>query len=202
MNILINNETMHVAKVTPTLEQAICWADIVCPQGDFTIVGESEEHYKGYTDYELRLILKSVDAMGANANVPRENVIHRIKEGAQHLGYDETPLEDLQSKLGLAAGEMPHISLKPASTSPAGKSPSTKIKKSGGESSAVLKRPAAGTATGRVWEIIDDLITARGDGALVHRDLVVEAGVKEGLNESTVKTQYSKYRRWYNEQES
>jgi hypothetical protein len=52
-------------------------------------------------------------------------------------------------------------------------------------------RPGAGTVTGRVWEIADQILnkTGRKD-----RSAVVEICIQEGINMNTANTQYSHWR--------
>lgn len=51
-------------------------------------------------------------------------------------------------------------------------------------------RPGAGTITGRVWEIADQLIL---DGRDASRALVVETCMSEGINMNTANTQFSNW---------
>lgn len=56
-----------------------------------------------------------------------------------------------------------------------------------------VTRPAAGTKTGRVWEIFDKL---SGD-APASRAAVMEAATKEDIPQATVATQYQRLRTFY-----
>lgn len=56
-----------------------------------------------------------------------------------------------------------------------------------------VTRPAAGTKTGRVWEIFDKL---SGDQPAA-RSAVMEVATKEGIPEATVATQYQRLRTFY-----
>lgn len=58
-----------------------------------------------------------------------------------------------------------------------------------------VTKPAAGTATGKVWEIADFISNQK--QAPASRKEVVEAAEKAGLNPSTVLTQYGRWRRYY-----
>ena len=60
---------------------------------------------------------------------------------------------------------------------------------------SVRRRPAAGSATGRVWEIADEL--TRGRGSLPSGREVAEAYYREGGNEGTALTQYSYWKKAY-----
>jgi hypothetical protein len=52
-------------------------------------------------------------------------------------------------------------------------------------------RPGAGTKTGRVWEIADELKAASGTAI---RNEVLQRCFEEGLNMNTANTQYSKWK--------
>jgi hypothetical protein len=56
-------------------------------------------------------------------------------------------------------------------------------------------RPAAGTATGRVWAIFDEISKAEQRPA--KRSEVMAAGKAEGLNEATIATQYGRAMKFY-----
>jgi AbrB family looped-hinge helix DNA binding protein len=62
---------------------------------------------------------------------------------------------------------------------------------------ASSNRPGPGTATGRVWEIADEL--SRRDGSRARRAAVIDAYVKEGGNPNTAHTQFQKWRSAYEE---
>jgi len=55
-----------------------------------------------------------------------------------------------------------------------------------------VTRPAAGTKTGRVWEISDTLSKAAGKP--IARKEVMDMAVAEGINSATIATQYGKWR--------
>jgi hypothetical protein len=59
--------------------------------------------------------------------------------------------------------------------------------------SSMRRRPQAGTATGRVWEIADDLL--RRLGRMPRGREVVDAFVAEGGNEGTAFTQFSHWKK-------
>lgn len=60
-------------------------------------------------------------------------------------------------------------------------------------SKTVKKRPLAGSATARVWEIADEMY--RGSGSIPTGRDVVDRYVAEGFNEGTGFTQYSHWKR-------
>lgn len=59
--------------------------------------------------------------------------------------------------------------------------------------SAMRRRPQPGTATGRVWEIADDLLRRR--GRMPSGREVADAYLAEGGNEGTAFTQYSHWKK-------
>ena len=60
---------------------------------------------------------------------------------------------------------------------------------------AGLTRPKPGTATGRVWDVADDI--TRQQGRLAERKEVVARIVQEGGNQSTAATQYQKWKKFH-----
>lgn len=58
-----------------------------------------------------------------------------------------------------------------------------------------VARPGPGTATGRVWEICDQLSKKAGQPAA--RGDVMKAGEKEDLNPATIATQYGRWRKFH-----
>lgn len=58
-----------------------------------------------------------------------------------------------------------------------------------------VTRPTAGTKTGRVWEIADELSAAKGGPA--ERKDVMERGKAEDINPSTVMTQFGRWRAFH-----
>jgi hypothetical protein len=79
----------------------------------------------------------------------------------------------------------------PASDTPASEAPAAvaKIAQNG------VTRPKAGTTTGRVWEISDEI--SKKNGAPADRKTVIEQVVAEGINASTGATQYGKWRKFH-----
>lgn len=58
-----------------------------------------------------------------------------------------------------------------------------------------VTRPAAGTKTGQVWDIADQL--SKSKGSRIERKHVIEEALKLGLNESTAATQYGRWMKFY-----
>jgi bifunctional DNA-binding transcriptional regulator/antitoxin component of YhaV-PrlF toxin-antitoxin module len=66
--------------------------------------------------------------------------------------------------------------------------------------SPVNLRPAAGTRTGRVWEIADRISAEKGRQA--SRGQVIEASVSEGINPNTASTQYHHWKQDWESREA
>lgn len=58
-----------------------------------------------------------------------------------------------------------------------------------------VRRPKPGTATGRVWEIADEVSEAKGAPAV--RAEVLDVYVSEGGNPATGATQYNRWRKFH-----
>lgn len=185
MNILINNAELVIIKNTATVEQAVAWADILCPSDDFTVVGDDHKHYAGYTDFELRIILEKLTGKQHTATTARGLTIDAIIKGAEELEVDNSDLAELNSqakpiiaKATIAKESKKEISDKPVSG---------------------VNRPKAGTVTGRIWDIIDGIIPALKENGIPERAYVIQLCEIEGISASTAATQFSKYKRYLNQ---
>ena len=58
-----------------------------------------------------------------------------------------------------------------------------------------VTRPAAGTQTGRIWVISDNLSSEAGKP--IERKAVIAKALEENLNESTAATQYGRWRKFH-----
>lgn len=58
-----------------------------------------------------------------------------------------------------------------------------------------VSKPKAGTKTGRVWEISNELSAAQGSPAA--RKDVIERASAEGINPATIATQYGRWRQFH-----
>lgn len=58
-----------------------------------------------------------------------------------------------------------------------------------------VSRPGAGTATGAVWDIADELSAVAGEPA--KRGDVMQAAEEKGLNKATTATQYGRWRKFH-----
>ena len=63
------------------------------------------------------------------------------------------------------------------------------------------KRPGAGTKTGRVWQICDDLLEVGHHDEVPRLDTVMKEGIAEGLNAGTISSQYRRWRKHRSMQE-
>lgn len=71
----------------------------------------------------------------------------------------------------------------------------TKAPKPRNEVQNDVSKPAAGTKTGRVWEIADAISAAAKRPAL--REEVMRQALDEGINKGTVATQYGRWTQFY-----
>lgn len=190
MNILINNAALAIINNSATLEQAVAWADVHCPNDDFTVVGDDHKHYTGYTDFELRILLEKLTGKEHTATTPRSLTLDALIKGAEELEVDNTVLSEVIAQA------------KPKTAKPAPIAESKK-KISDGSVSEV-KRPATGTVTGSIWDAIDHLIDrAPWNGRMPAKVNVIDELVNKrnlDINKSTITTQYSKYKRYLNQE--
>ena len=185
MNILINNAELAIINSSATLEQSVAWADVHCPNDDFTVTGSDHKHYAGYTDFALRILLEKLTGKKHTATTPRSLTLDALIKGAEELEVDNTVLSEVIAQA------------KPKTAKPAPIAESKK-KISDGSVSAI-KRPKAGTTTGRIWEIIEAVIPALKTGGMPDHSYVIELCEIEGISSSTAATQFSKYKRYLNQ---
>lgn len=185
--ILIDNDQLCFLKATESLEQAQYWADILASKHDYYITTvESKKAFSVYTDYELRLLYKNTTGEPVPDTTKYTNLISGLQQLAQNLDVDETSLAGLKKQLG--------HSRKEPTTEPTPERKGRKPAQSG--EPRPLKRPKEGSATGKVWDIADEL-NAKED-AIPSRQDVIDAATAAGINSSTASTQYGKWKKHLN----
>lgn len=177
---VIDNGLLKLVAVVPTVEQAEYHAQLKVKGGrDFLITGVMPEDLTGYTHTELRALFENILANGraAPAGADIAKMRYEVSQLLRCAQVDETPLEELQRQ-----HPKPLPQPVPPKAEPEPAQPRAKRQPSTGP----VSRPKSG-ATARVWELCDSL---SGD-----RDKVIAAGLSEGLNPSTIKVQYSKWKK-------
>lgn len=179
MNIAINRETMTFIGLG---EYRVLWAkacDEVAPEA--IVIGEaaSSRTYSKFTDLELKLL-------------------YRNTTGFQHEGFDYSVLLQSCKVLGLKLEPLPtppglvRLANRPAPTPTPHKDPVARPK---GGLPTPSARPKAGTATGRVWDIADEVLATMPDtDQKTIRVEVLKRCTAEGINPATVQVQYGKWR--------
>ena len=184
--VLINNKTLSVVVVTESVEQAEYWAALKIPKDhDFLITGMGDRDFWCYTQRELATLITNLTG---NVHKWEDHSVARFSwMVADHmhrcLQTDTTPVEELRKMLGRT--------LEPTDPRPAQverpSAPATPTAKAKNKApQGVPSRPSAGTTTGRVWEIADEL---------QDRAAVIKACTDEGINKSTATTQYGKWKK-------
>lgn len=197
-HVLINNDTLEIVKVVPTMEQALSWAEALMPYNDFLVVGTENKEYSCYTHYELASIYHNA----TGDTVPREMEYAKLLQGVVHLAknwaVDETEAETIQEEYGVTVPdepEPPRVAVVAAplpDTAPSGKSrPAAAPAKAPG-------RPKPGSSTGKVWDIADKVLADHADMGLNAKELratVIAQCEAEGINPSTAATQFGKWKK-------
>lgn len=106
---------------------------------------------------------------------------------------DATPLEQLQ----LLVSRLPQEVAEQATQLPTAEKTKREKRAPATDAGAVQSaRPKAGTLTGKVWEICDQVREKHGSGFdwKAHRSEILATCVAEGINNATATTQFSKYK--------
>lgn len=186
--VLIDNEQLCFLKATPTVKQAEYWADIIAPTHDYLITGDANKDYSSYSHYELRILYYNTTGEAVPDNIEYNKILKGVADLARSLILDETPLEELQAKLGREIGPVdPRPAPEKGGRKPSSPGPTT------------VTRPKAGSSTGKVWEIAD---SHYGEGIPIDgafRTKVIETCVTAGINPATASTQFGKWKKHLNQ---
>lgn len=199
-SILIDNNNLEVLKVVSSVRKAEYWADILIPYNDFLIVGTAKKDLSAYTPLELARLYHHLTGEHPPEDIEYSKLLTGVHVEMQRIGEDETPIKDLKKQLRNQDPAVPEIGVKgdeeteetfesPDRPEP----PKTPRRPSG--TVKPLKRPKEGSATGKVWDIADSLVTEGSEAPT--RQQVVEACEEQGLNKSTASTQYGKWKKYF-----
>lgn len=159
------------------------WADILIPESDFYIGGESRRDFAHFTLMELKMLHRNTIEEELTTEDYQKATL-TVYNLSQKLETNEASLGELVKKLGKPLAEptvKPQIekrAMKPVSSQPT--------------------RPGAGTTTARVWEIADEMMVGDPDvdfESKEFRQAVIEICGNETINPSTAATQFAKWKR-------
>lgn len=176
--ILIDTDNMRLLKVHEDDECLAYWADILIPQGNYTIRGTKGKDFSVFTQLELRLFYQSLTGAEPPENTEYGSLIRGLQIEIDKIEVDETSLDVLKEKLGRPLSE-PDTGPKPWDEK---------------ETVQALKRPGADTATGKVWGFADQLMQEQGD--IPDRKEVIKICEAKGIHPSTASTQYGKWKKF------
>ena len=211
VSILIDTSKMVILKrVEDKNSVALCeaWATLLIPHHDFLVVGEERRYLSVFSVEELY-------ALGETAGgfIPESSnyaaVLLWVTNLYQDLDIDETTLETIQERIQKQQEKNPALIPEPFVANPKMTRTPKESFKSGFDikgtqtgrapsaSGTVNKsnKPKAGSTTGRVWEIADNLYTAGAEITKQLRTSIIDECVRQGINSSTAATQYSKWRK-------
>ena len=172
---------------------------------------ESAEILRRYLDREKVASGQALDtARKEYRNKNRRSAAQKAIPAAWHELVDrgdellvELLTDAVESKSGIRPDEkdvlkfLTELAVVAAAISPTTPSPRNPLKKNDGTTgflrSGLGKRPAPGTATGRVWDIADEISARIEPPAL--RKAVLTAAKKAGINQNTASTQYGRWAR-------
>lgn len=181
MQVAINRETMTFIGRG---EYRVLWDKAIAETASNAIVigdASANRTYSAFTDLELKLLYSNTT-------------------GFKHEGFDYNALLQACRALGLKLEPLPlppgmgRGGYTPTGNAPVAPAKAAVAKEVKGPASPST-RPKSGTATGRVWEIGDEVLAASpGAAQATIRSEVVRRAVDEGINKATVQVQYSKWK--------
>lgn len=217
--ILIDTQENRLVKAVSTVEQAIQWANILIPLQDFKVLatgfedeGAEKKKWSCFTLDDLKILYARATGNQYTRN-DYPDLLGRVFAIAASMELDETPLAELEEQTGRTAtvnedfkmseqqtppdapAEVTPKTTVPAANELAGGAPNTGGSVPG-SGEKPMKRPGAGTVTGAIWEICDQLSQAQGGGQPPRKDVMAE-GKAKGYQESTIATQYGKWRKFH-----
>lgn len=213
--LLINNATLAVKRVR-TVKQAEYWAELECADVDYRIQDQMRRGWAAYSQDELPKLFRSITGRDMPDRNPSSRQVlcyservHLVDMAAREMPFDDTPLDELAKRLGRepptpAEAMAAHIAagghrFKGQGIDAAG--PDTdgtpRHTRARAESSGLAPaRPKAGTTTGRVWDVCDNVL--KGDALTSEKALraaIIAECTSLGIDPSTAATQYSKWNR-------
>lgn len=181
MQVAINRATMTFIGLG---EYRVLWDKAISEaESPAIVIGDAQANrtYSAFTDLELKLLYSNTT-------------------GFKHEGFDYNALLQSCRALGLKLEPLPNPpGMGRSSYTPTGNAPTERAKPAVAKEvrapQSPSTRPKSGTATGRVWDIGDEVAASMpGAAAATIRSEVVRRAVDEGINKATVQVQYSKWK--------
>lgn len=179
MKIGINRETMTFVALG---EYQAVWAKgMEQVQSEAFVIGAADESrtYSKFSELELKLL-------------------YRNTTGFAHEGTNYNALLQSCKALGLKLEPLAGTPVAIPKPQPATQAPTPRkapVARPEGGSPTPSARPKAGTATGRVWDVADEVLTTMpGADPKTVRAEVLKRCTAEGINPATVQVQYGKWR--------
>lgn len=199
--MVVNTSKMEVVKVCATAEQAYYWADLLCPSG-YHIDDFGLSNFDVFSDTELREIYNhTLGKQCPQSMMTREIIIGSLLNIESNLTSTET-VEQLHAMLKRAPNAPKIVPLSPTqqlsqcgNAANAGNGVPTAQRVTGGGSYAV-KQPKEGSTTRRVWDQADELAKQFSDIKEL-RSHLIDWGNGQGINPSTVRTQFNHWRNFH-----
>lgn len=188
-----------IQKVVATEEQAFYWADLLAKDVDYYVAELKLGTFKAFTLPELRNMCEAHEVRGFKPDWTYELCAGALLNVAHDMEADTSEVWELRNRLGgdpsnpvvTPLNERQRASLlgDPNGT-PA---PAKRAQRSAG--SATAGRPKPGTTSASIWDQADALHADVKD--IPHlRGLLIKWGEEQGINPSTVRTQYNHWRRF------
>lgn len=188
---------LRIVKVCPTEYEAFYHADIL-KLNEYFVHDVALNSFDTFSDRELALILANhTFNPDVVAKWNREVRVGAVLNVCNNMELDETPIptlhrtlkrKPLAPQIAILSAAQREKQMGPVNTQPVTQ------RATGARTSA--KRPKAGTTTARVWDKCDQLFS---EGKSIPsnelRDELITWGDAEGINKSTVRTQYGHWKR-------
>jgi len=192
MNVLIDVTNLRFVKAAETVQQLVLWAEILGLDDRYYVTGDENKHFSRFTLAELRELYGKRTGAELSSGYDYAATLRAVADLARGVEVDATPYDALLARYGkpYPQAQIPASAVGRAPATAANGDASTKPAREKAASSEPT-RPKAGTSTGKVWDIADDLTQKLGRKAT--RPEVVSACEVEGINASTASTQYGKW---------
>jgi hypothetical protein len=193
---------LKVLKIVATEEQEFYHADILVPNADYYVNDVSLVSLFNFSEAELRKIHDNhVTTYSAPIKWDRETLEGAVLNVMKSIEPDNTEIWQLRAKLGreIAAPQItPLTAAQRASQCGDANAQPIINNRTTSETSTptTAKRPAEGSTSGSIWAKADEILNTSGFASV--RDALVVWGNENALNLSTVRTQYSHWRKFYN----
>lgn len=179
--VLLNMQKMVIVATSRQPKASLCLsiiADMKKVPDDYLIVGADPGSFNKSLSFNQKMSIYQNMTGDTIKRAMDDTVTFQIKNLFEHFEEDLRSVDKLKQDLGRPF----KVSKLPIAEKKLGALPSS------------VKRPSAGTATGKVWDICDKVMNMQNPPKLPNRDQIIGLCVNAGINASTAATQYGKWK--------